>query len=634
MAEELTIEQLEVMGVNAMRAGDEDAARKIANVIKQRQAQTNPQPTEPEKGFVEGAVDFAKGVPGAIPAILSGAVAEPVAGLAGIAAAVNPFADEGAGARTIETVRGALTIDPVGSAAQQTLQTVGKTLEPITEIPGKVGEAVFETTNSPMLATAAETTVAAIPEVVGLKGGRSLARPSRVSRAVPEADTIRAARQASDATGIDLFDAQQTLNVPQLERQAFVQQLPAGAQRASQALARQNQQASQAVDNVLATIAPDDAIVAGQERFRSAAQRAIEARRQIRAERSSPLYQQAFEEARRSGRPIDTSDIRATFSTIAEDFAPSGSIRRTMEKAIGFLETSDLRKLHNAKLEIDDMITRRGDDALGNTARRQLTDLKERLVARMAEESPLYDQARIAFRDSSPDIVALEESIIGKVANLRDTQLKSISRQIFDPEQSNVRVVRDAREVINSVDPGAWNMLLRGEMERRLGRLDLDNTELVTNLPGSLQRALFGTGKQKNVLMAGADPVTRRSLENLDVALKRAAQGRAKGSQTATRTEIANELKGGVVSGLRDLFTSPIDTIVRGGENAQFNSRVAALSEALFDPTYRAQTERLISTGKGRDLTQLVLKIEALKEASRGETEEEPQETTRFPTER
>lgn len=44
--------------------------------------------------------------------LISGAVAEPVAGLAGIAQAANPFAAPGAGARAVEATRQALTLQP------------------------------------------------------------------------------------------------------------------------------------------------------------------------------------------------------------------------------------------------------------------------------------------------------------------------------------------------------------------------------------------------------------------------------------------------------------------------------------------------------------------------------------------
>ena len=47
-----------------------------------------------------------------VASIASGIVAEPIAGLAGVAQSLNPFAEQGAGAQAVEGVRSALTFQP------------------------------------------------------------------------------------------------------------------------------------------------------------------------------------------------------------------------------------------------------------------------------------------------------------------------------------------------------------------------------------------------------------------------------------------------------------------------------------------------------------------------------------------
>ena len=155
-----------------------------------------------------------------------------------------------------------------------------------------------------------ETGIAAIPELIGLKGGRSLSGPSRVSRDITIPDQVATAQRAAGDTGIDLFEGQQTLSGPALEAQSFVQQLPAGAQKASQSLLRQNEQAHSAVTNILNDIAPADSISVGPGAFRNAAQRSLDARRRIRSEQASPLYNEAFDGARSDNLKIDVTDIR------------------------------------------------------------------------------------------------------------------------------------------------------------------------------------------------------------------------------------------------------------------------------------------------------------------------------------
>jgi hypothetical protein len=154
------------------------------------------------------AMELAKGVPGLVPTVVSSSVLEPVAGIAGIAQSMNPFAEEGAGARAVEAVRG-LAIEPIGEAAQKTGQAIGETLQPVGEAMKAPGSATLEATGSPLAATAVETAVTAIPELIsarfGVKG-ITKAGKSIDSGIASKADKLRAKR---------LEKAQEVLNNPQ-----------------------------------------------------------------------------------------------------------------------------------------------------------------------------------------------------------------------------------------------------------------------------------------------------------------------------------------------------------------------------------------------------------------------------------
>ena len=63
--------------------------------------------------------------------LISGAAAEPIAGLAGAAQLMNPFADAEKAAETVRTTRELLTYKPMTEAGQEGLQAVGKFLEPV-----------------------------------------------------------------------------------------------------------------------------------------------------------------------------------------------------------------------------------------------------------------------------------------------------------------------------------------------------------------------------------------------------------------------------------------------------------------------------------------------------------------------
>ena len=579
----------------------------------------------------EALGQFGRGIaatPETVLSIGSGMVAEPVAGLTGLAVSGIPGLQTGAGAGTVKAARDMLTFQPrtdVGKGGLKEFQeSAGTFLQPIQKGIRRAGEVATEATGSPLVGTAVETGLSAIPEVVGLR--KFAKKPSKIPQSIKESKTVKKARKATEATGIELFEGQQTLSRPALERQSFVQQLPSGVDKASKALEKQNIQASRAVDDLLAKIAPDEAIITGPERFRGAAQRAVEAKKISRKEKTSPIYNEAFDDARASNLEIDVSNIKKDFSDIAKDFPEKGKIRASINKALDLLDSGDLKRLHGAKMELDDLINSRADDALGATSRREVVAIKSQLLERMAEASPKYDAARAKFSELSKPVEAIENSIIGKVAEFDDVNLKSISRRIFDPAETNPQVVKNARMIINKVEPEAWNNLMRAEIERRMGSMKSDIGGGIDNIPSQLQRAIFGNKRSTDILLSGADKSTAKALNNLNTALKRASRGRATGSQTATRTEISKELRGGLTSGIRELFSRPVDTIVRVGEDAQFDARVSAMADALFDPKYQAKTTKLINSGRGKELVEFILSVEAAKQGARPEKEEEKQE--------
>jgi len=104
-----------------------------------------------------------------IAAIGSAAALEPVAGIAGIAQTLNPFADEGAGAAAVKAVKG-LAFQPQGFEAQQLQQAVGKTVEPLAEVikgtEDFLGEGVTDLTGSPLLGSLAKAGPAALLSIL------------------------------------------------------------------------------------------------------------------------------------------------------------------------------------------------------------------------------------------------------------------------------------------------------------------------------------------------------------------------------------------------------------------------------------------------------------------------------------
>ena len=465
------------------------------------------------------------------------------------------------------------------------------------------------------LGTGIATVTGGLAEVVApaIQGIRGLRQGDRVVEGAEEiaqvSGNIDAAREASKETGIPLFQAQQTGIPAQLEKQSFVAQLPAGTQSSIAGLKSQNKAAGDAVDSYLEMIAPDNAVITGAEKIRTAAQAAVEKTKSIRREKASPLYTEAFE----SGRKVNTLPVKELIADKLLDTPPTGQIAVNLKKALGFVEDSpNLKNLHNAKLEIDQIIHSRGDNAIGGTTKKELLDVQRLLLEQMDSASPTYKSARAAFEAASPPVTAMQDSIIGKIASLDDNQLKSVASKIFDPSQTNPRVIRDAKNAITDVNPEAWDEIVRVELERRLGSIkSTAEGGTIENIPGQMYRALFPNDKSTKVLMSALDEDGKKSLKYLQTALGRARLGRPGGSQTAAREEIKQELRGGVVQSVRQFFKSPVTTLASTGEDVAFNSRVAALAKAMYDPTWKAEMKAITklnpdTPAAGRALTQLL----------------------------
>ena len=139
-------------------------------------------------GVVEPALTMASGI-----------VAEPIAGIAGTVQALNPFAEQGAGADAVQSTRDALTYRPRTQAGESGLQTVGETLEPLAEVLQSAekgaGDYAFELTGSPAVAAAATTLPTLALEALGLAGVKGTVRGVKGAVNAP----VKVVNKAKDA---------------------------------------------------------------------------------------------------------------------------------------------------------------------------------------------------------------------------------------------------------------------------------------------------------------------------------------------------------------------------------------------------------------------------------------------------
>lgn len=170
--------------------------------------------------------------------LATGAVAEPLAGLAGVAQTLNPLASPGAGARAVEATREALTFQPRTPEGQAGLQTLGQALEPVTQAIGAaettLGDVGFDIAG-PIGGAIGQTIPTAVLTALGVRrtpGGAPDITPQRVRE-------IESVIAASERTGVDVLtsDLFQPKSVFSRMSQQFQERIPVfgtGGRRAQQ----------------------------------------------------------------------------------------------------------------------------------------------------------------------------------------------------------------------------------------------------------------------------------------------------------------------------------------------------------------------------------------------------------------
>ena len=422
------------------------------------------------------------------------------------------------------------------------------------------------------------------------------------------AENVVEAADIQPETGIRLLPAQQTMDPFQLEQQAFIGQNFEASARAYKVLKEQNKEAATAVGDLLNMIASPLSPSTAPGQARRASGEILSTVKLMRSEAASPIYKQSFRRQRQGKTPpIDTSNLQIKAEKMAAQFDAEGEVSNNIKTLLGKISRAngDLSKLHNAKLEIDQMIEGTRESSVGNTTKRYLSDLQSDLVREMTDQSPSYRAARDEFRRLSPLVDEVRAGVFGRIADIDDKDLKRVSGIIFDASESNPEILANSIRTLTNIEGGSEIVagLLRTEIEKRLGRMKSGVSELAEvggrqaeNVPANLLNALFGNSKQKGMLFSALrelDPQAEARAKWLEKALERSRQGRPGGSQTGIRNVINAKLNGVSLS-IRNFFRNPIESVFGIGEDEMFSVRAAALGEALYNPDWSPDMKRIM----------------------------------------
>lgn len=284
-----------------------------------------------------------------------------------------------------------------------------------------------------------------------------------------------------------------------------------------------------AINTLLNDISPDGS-PAGEE-VRKAAQQYISKREQALIEKAKPMYEKAFEgQVSRNQLNQLTKDPVINDALIKVDKDPVWQ-RELQGYPLNSVKTLDL-----VKRNIDDQIERALIHEKGKVP--GLMKAKEYLVDTIDNISPDYAKARAVYGQGAKPLEALRNSELAKrIGNLNDVSVKDISKNIFDPTQTDPKVMETMRKQISAENPAAWRSIVRNELERVMDKKDVTGINFY-------KQNLQGDRRFNQLLAATKDmPQAQQKLKDMREAFKylidpntaRNAAGLAKNSMDKTR---------------------------------------------------------------------------------------------------
>lgn len=216
-----------------------------------------------------------------------------------------------------------------------------------------------------------------------------------------------------------------------------------------------------AIEKLGKTISPSDEIASFD--VRKAANDSIQKMKDARQEAVQPLYDAAYEKKVEpnliKSLKNEDANIEIAINEAANDpkYQVQGELKDVPENSIKMLDYAK-RKL-DAKIE---QAQNFGD----NDAVRVLTKSKNKLLSKIENFSPDYKEARDVYSELSKPIEEVENSKVGQIANLKDVNLKNVSKNIFDPSQTDINVLRKIKSHIQEENPEAWDKIVKNEINR------------------------------------------------------------------------------------------------------------------------------------------------------------------------
>lgn len=204
---------------------------------------------------------------------------------------------------------------------------------------------------------------------------------------------------------------------------------------------------------------------------RQAAKNAILSKQKLLQEKVDPLYKKSFQ---KEIEPEKLTMLMNSDKTIKNAVNAARNDPAYSVELQGYAPNS-IKVLDAAKVKIDADIAKAINYGDFDRAR-VLRASKQRLVDATDRFSKDYAKARKTYEEGMKPIEELQSGKLGQIANIGDVNVKNISKMIFDPAQTDIKVLKTVRDQIREQDPAVWDNLVKNEMKRMMSKGEVKGT--------------------------------------------------------------------------------------------------------------------------------------------------------------
>lgn len=213
------------------------------------------------------------------------------------------------------------------------------------------------------------------------------------------------------------------------------------------------------INNLLDSIHPDETDASSA--VRDTASQIIKKQIAQRKATTDPLYEEA-------GKQI----VPGAIAEINKDPNLQKRFKETIEDPMNIYDlkgapVNSIKTLDTVRQNLSGEIKSAESNNEYNPARKlkQQMDVLDNIMENSSED---IKNARDVYRQQSEELQKLQNSPVGKLANLKDQQLKNVGRIIFDKKQTNINDFNEIRDKLSQQDPETWKRLVRNAMQDRI----------------------------------------------------------------------------------------------------------------------------------------------------------------------